>query len=302
MTVVRSLALHGVITALVTPFTQEGDIIEESIRELVRFQLKAGVHGLFAFGTNGMGPAMEVSQRKKAAEIIVSETADHVPVIVHVGGMDLRVGIELAAHAQKIGASAVACVTPFYYHPDVLATEEHYRRLSEATTLPVLLYNIPGNTGNNLSAEIVGRLSKIPGIVGIKDSSRDFLQLLDYLSISPSGFNVISGTDSFFFSALCAGIRAGVSGLANAFPELMVSVYEAYTRGDLTEAKKLQLKIHSLRAALTKPEIAPLLETLKMRGLKSGTVRLPLRSMSNEEVRTLHEFLRNSLPEYTFTL
>jgi len=300
--VLRSLALRGVITALVTPFTQDGDIIEESIRELVRFQLKAGVHGLFAFGTNGMGPAMEVPQRKKAAEVIVSETAGRIPVIVHVGGMDLHVGIELAAHAEKIGASAVACVTPFYYHPDATAVVEHYNRLSESTTLPLLLYNIPSNTGNNLSAETVRTLSKIPGIVGIKDSSRDFLQLLDFLSISPPGFCVISGTDSFFFSALCAGVQAGVSGFANAFPELMVQIYEDYTRGDLAEAKKLQLKIHSLRAALTKPEIAPLLETLRMRGLKSGKVKLPLRSMSTEEIRTLYEFLRNSLPEINFAL
>jgi len=286
----------------VTPFTQDGDIIEDSIRELVRFQLKAGVHGLFAFGTNGMGPAMEIPQRKKAAEAIVSETAGRVPVIVHVGGMDLRVAIELAAHAEKIGASAIACVTPFYYHPDASAIMEHYKRLSESTTLPILLYNIPGNTGNNLTSDTVRRLSKIRGIIGIKDSSRDFLQLLDFLSISPPGFSVISGTDSFFLSALCAGVQAGVSGLANAFPELMVQVYDGYRRGDLTEGMKLQLKVHSLRAALTKPEIAPLLETLRMRGLKSGTVKLPLRSMSTEEVRTLYESLRTSFPEINFTL
>ena len=294
--------MRGVITALVTPFTQDGDIIEDSIRELVRFQLKAGVHGLFAFGTNGMGPAMEIPQRKKAAEAIVSETAGRVPVIVHVGGMDLRVAIELAAHAEKIGASAIACVTPFYYHPDASAIMEHYKRLSESTTLPILLYNIPGNTGNNLTSDTVRRLSKIRGIIGIKDSSRDFLQLLDFLSISPPGFSVISGTDSFFLSALCAGVQAGVSGLANAFPELMVLVYDSYRRGDLTEGMKLQLKVHSLRAALTKPEIAPLLETLRMRGLKSGTVKLPLRSMSTEEVRTLYESLRTSFPEINFTL
>ena len=298
----RSLTLRGVITALVTPFSQDGEILEDSIRELVRFQLKSGVHGLFAFGTNGMGPAMEVQQRKKAAEIIVSEAAGRVPIIVHVGGMDPRTGIELAAHAQKIGASAVACVTPFYYHPDPRGVVEHYKQLSESTTLPVLVYNIPSNTGNNLTAETVVRLSNIPGIVGIKDSSRDFLQILDFLSVSPPGFNVISGTDSFFFSALCAGVQAGVSGLANAFPELMVQVYENYTRGSFSEAKRLQLKIHSLRSALAKPEIAPLLAVLRMRGLKSGNVKLPLRSMSAEEIKSLYEFLRKTLPEFNFTL
>jgi len=298
MTALRSLTLRGVITALVTPFSQDGEIIEDSISELVRFQVKAGVHGLFAFGTNGMGPAMRIDQRKRAAEVIVKEAAGQVPVIIHVGGMDLQTGIELAAHAQKIGASAVACVTPFYYHPDTQAIVDYYQRLSESTTLPVLLYNIPGNTGNNLTFETVKRLSKIPGIVGIKDSSRDFLQLLDFLSISSPSFSVMSGTDSFYFSALCAGVQAGVSGSANAFPELMVQIYEQYSLGNLLEGKKLQLKIHSLRTALIRPEIAPLLEILKMRGLKSGNVKSPLRSMNADEIKTLHEFLHSSLPEF----
>jgi 4-hydroxy-tetrahydrodipicolinate synthase len=291
-----------VITALVTPFSSEGEIVEDSIRELVRFQLKSGIHGIFALGTNGMGPAMEPQQRKRVAEIVVSETAGRVPVIVHVGAVDPRTGIELAAHAQKIGATAIASVTPFYYHPDPQAFIEHYRKLAESTTLPVLVYNIPGNTGNNLNAETVARLSKIPGVVGIKDSTRDFSQLLDYLSIAPPGFNVISGTESFLFSALCAGAHGGVSGLANAFPEIMVRLYENYQKQNFTEAKQIQLKIHSLRSALTKPEIAPFLETLKMRGLKSGKVKPPLRSMTTEEVQTLYEFLRRALPEIEFTL
>ena len=249
-----------------------------------------------------MGPVMGAEQRKKVAEIVVSETAGRVPVIVHVGAADPRIEIELAAHAQKIGAPAVACVTPFYYHPDPSALIEHYTQLAESTTLPVLVYNIPSNTGNNLNVETVARLSRIPGIVGIKDSSRDFSQLLDYLSVVPPGFNVITGTETFLLSALCLGMQAGVSGMANAFPDLMVRIYESYVKQDLNEARKTQFTIQSLRFALTKPEIAPLLETLRMRGLKSGKVKPPLRSMRVEEVQKLHEFLRRALPDIEFSL
>jgi dihydrodipicolinate synthase/N-acetylneuraminate lyase len=249
-----------------------------------------------------MGLVMDAEQRKKVAEIVVSETAGRVPVIVHVGAAEPRIGIELAAHAQNIGASAVACVTPFYYHPDHSALIKHYAELAESTTLPVLVYNIPSDTGNNLNVETVARLSRIPGIVGIKDSSRDYSQLLDYLSVVPPGFNVITGTETFLLSALCLGMQAGVSGIANAFPDLMVRLYESFLKQDLNEAKKIQFIIQSLRPALTKPEIAPLLETLRMRGLKSGKVKPPLRSMTAEEVRKLHEFLCRALPDIEFSL
>jgi 4-hydroxy-tetrahydrodipicolinate synthase/2-dehydro-3-deoxy-phosphogluconate/2-dehydro-3-deoxy-6-phosphogalactonate aldolase len=293
----RRLQLHGVITALVTPFTANGDVDESSMREIVRFQLDSGIHGFFPMGTNGLGPAMEPAKRMKAAEIVVSETAGRIPVIIQVGASDPMISIELAVHAQRIGASAIASVTPFYYNPDNLAIVEYYTRLTKATKLPTLVYNIPRHTGNNISPELLSALSKIPGIVGIKDSSRDFTQLLDYINAVPPEFMVISGTDSFIFSALCAGMQAGVSAIANPFPDLLVHLYEHYQKRDFDAAKLLQLRINALRSTLSKPPIAPLLETLRMRGLTSGDVKLPLRSMTNAEIQDLHEALHKIVPE-----
>jgi dihydrodipicolinate synthase/N-acetylneuraminate lyase len=205
--------------------------------------------------------------------------------------------LSLAAHAERIGADAVACLTPFYYQPGDDAIVEHFLRLSEATTLPVFIYNIPGNTGNNVSASLLAKLCKIKGVVGIKDSSRDFSQLLDYLQVVPKGFNVVNGTDSYHFSAFCAGVRAGVSATACVVPELFVEMYEAYRARDLEKGKILQLKINAARALLSKPPLAPLLEALKMRGLKGGAVKAPLRSMTSTEVAELHESLSRLLPE-----
>jgi len=298
----RNLPLHGIITALVTPFSSTGKVDEESMRDLVRFQLDSGIHGFFPLGTNGMGPVMESQERRKVAEIVVSETAGRITVIVHVGAADPDTSIELAIHAQKIGASAVASVTPFYYNPDNQAIVNYYTRLSEATTLPTFVYNIPRHTGNNVTVELLLQLSKIPGIVGIKDSSRDFCQLLDYLNCAPVGFNVISGTDSFIYPALCTGTQAGVSAIANAFPELLVKLYTKFEEGELNEARKIQLKIQWLRTTLEKPPIAPLLETLRMRGLGSGKVKLPLRSMTPAETQALLDSLRKIMPEVSLSL
>lgn len=216
-----SFTIRGIITALLTPFTEDGRVDEGALRELVQFQMKSGVNGFFALGTTGMGPAMEAPQRKRVAEIVVEETHNRLPIIVQVGASNPATSLELAQHAEKIGADAVASLTPFYYQPDEEAVLEHYSKLSQSTNLPLFVYNIPRNTGNNVDAKLLAKLCKIPRIVGIKDSSRDFSQLLGYLTVVPDGFNVINGTDSYLFSALCAGVQGGVSATANTAPRTL---------------------------------------------------------------------------------
>lgn len=289
--------LRGVITALVTPFTNDGFVDEIALRELVQFQLKSKVNGFFALGTTGTGPAMDVSERKRVAEIVVEETDRRVPVVVQVGDSHPAASLDLARHAEKIGADAVASLTPFYYHPGAEAILNYFETLSRSIGLPLLVYNIPPNTGNNVDAKLLLKLSKISRIVGIKDSSRDFSQLLDYLQIVPEGFNIINGTDSYLFSAFCAGVQAGVSATANPFPEIFVKMYDAYRAGDLDVGKILQGQIHSLRVAMAEPPIAPLLEALKMRGLRGGFVKSPLRSMHAPEIENLRSSISRVLPE-----
>lgn len=293
--------LLGVITALVTPFTQNGEVDEEAVREIVRFQLKSKVNGFYPLGTTGMGPAMETNERKRVAEVVVEETNGRVPVIVQIGASDPAASLELARHAEKIGADAVASLTPFYYHPGDEAIVSYYEKISGATSLPLFVYNIPPNTGFNVDAKLLQKLSRIPKVVGIKDSSGDFTQLLDYLQVVPHEFNVIPGTDSYLFSALCAGVHGCVSAIANAFPEHFVEIYEAYRTKDLEKGKALQIKVRALRNALLIPSIAPILQTLKMRGLRSGYVRLPLRSMHANEVEALRVTLNRILPELKLT-
>jgi 4-hydroxy-tetrahydrodipicolinate synthase len=295
-----SLKLRGIIPALVTPFSAAGQIEEDSIKELVEFQIKSRVNGLYPLGTTGLAPVMPPEQRKRVAEVVVKAAKKRVPVIVQVGAADPLVALDLASHAEGIGADAVACLTPFYYHPDEEAVIEHYQKLSRATGLPLLVYNIPPNTGNNVDGNLLVKLSKIPRVIGIKDSSKDFLQLLDYIEKVPSGFNVINGTDSYLFSAFCAGVTAGVSATANAFPEIFVEMYDAFRNRNYERGKALQLRIHSLRSILNKPPIAPLLEALKMRGFRSGTVKPPLRAMTPTEVQALRATLVKLMPEIKF--
>jgi 4-hydroxy-tetrahydrodipicolinate synthase len=290
-------SIHGIITALVTPFTRQGDVDQEALQQLVSFQLKHEVNGFFVCGTTGLGPAMAPDQRKQVAEVVVRACAKRTPVIVQVGAVEPETSLELAVHAQEIGADAVASLTPFYYKPGDDAMVDYFTRLSKATTLPLFVYNIPRNTGNNVDASLLLRLSKIQNIVGVKDSSQDFIQLIDYLTAVPKTFNVVVGTDSFLFSALHAGAKAGVSALANAFPELMVETYQAFTHKESEKGAELQRQVHALRSAVNIPPIAPILEVLRLRGLKSGHVKLPLRSMTSGEIERLRTAVSRIAPQ-----
>jgi dihydrodipicolinate synthase/N-acetylneuraminate lyase len=239
---------------------------------------------------------MSTSQRKRVAEVVVSEVRNKVPVIIQVGAVDPQVSLELAKHAEKVGATAIASLTPFYYQPGEKAIIEYFKNLSDATALPILVYNIPRHTGNNVDVHLLMKLIQIKHIVGIKDSSRDFSQLLDFLVAVPNGFNVINGTDSFLFSAFCAGVKCGVSATASACPELFVQLYDVYRAGSLNEGKGLQIRIHALRSILDRPPLAPIYEALKMRGVECGTVKSPLRSMTDEEIKEFRAAFARQMP------
>jgi 4-hydroxy-tetrahydrodipicolinate synthase len=293
------LPLHGILTPLVTPFTVEGIVDQEALREVVNFQLAHKTSGFFVCGTTGLGPAMAMDQRMEVAETVTQVTGKRVPVIIQVGAADPQTSLELAHHAEKLGADAIASLTPFYYKPGEHAMIEYFNRLSESTRLPIFVYNIPRLTGNNIDANLLLKLSRIPNIVGVKDSSEDFMQLVDYLAVLPTRFNILVGTDSFLFSALFVGAHGGIAALANVFPELMVDMYNAFLHREVEKGAGLQRQVHALRSLVNKPPIAPLLELLRLRGLKSGHVRLPLRSMTLQEIETLRSSVSRILPDLT---
>jgi 4-hydroxy-tetrahydrodipicolinate synthase len=291
------LPLTGIITPLVTPFTAERKLDQDSLCEIINFQLGCKVNGFFVGGTTGLGPALEPEERKEIAEIVIEETKTRVPVIVQVGAVDPQISLELAKHAENAGADAIASLTPFYYKPGDDAIVEYYKRLAAFTNLPLFVYNIPRNTGNNVDANLLLKLMRIEKIAGVKDSSEDFALLLDYLVAAPRGFNILVGTESFLFSALHAGAHGGVAALANAFPEIMVEMYQAFEHKETEKGSELQRQVHALRSVTRNPPIAPLLEVLRLRGLKSGLVRPPLRSMTLNETKELRSSIQRILPK-----
>lgn len=285
--------VEGIVTALITPFDDSGALKEEAIRSLIRFQLEKGVHGFLPCGTTGQGALMTLDERKRVAELVVEETKHKIPVIVQVGTPATQTTITLAKHAADIGAEAIACVTPYYYQPDEEGLIRHYETIAKAVSLPVLVYNIPRHTGVNIKPEALLKLAKMNAIVGVKDSTRDFLQLLETVEILPKDFVVLDGTEGYVLPALIMGAKGAVSALANALPELFTDLYREFKKGDLERAKTIQFKLKKVKRLTEQPNLAPIFEILKERGINCGNPRNPLRAMTKDERLQMLEGLRN---------
>ncbi|MCT8137170.1 4-hydroxy-tetrahydrodipicolinate synthase [Anaerobacillus sp. CMMVII] len=278
--------IHGVIPAVLTPFTTNGDVNEKALRNYVNFLIEKGVHGLFPLGTNGSGPLMSVADRKKVITIVVEETNNRIPVIVHTGAISTDETIEMTKHAAEAGADAAAIVTPWYFPHDDISLELHFSAVAEAIpNLPLYLYNIPGNAKNELKPKLVQKLAaKHQNIRGIKDSSKDLSRLQDYIFSLGDGYEIVVGTDALVYPALAMGATGVVSAVGNCFPEVMVELYEAYQAGDMKKAKELQYRANQVRDVLKLGSyITPYYEALRLRGLDIGEVKLPLRSLTETE-------------------
>jgi dihydrodipicolinate synthase/N-acetylneuraminate lyase len=267
--------ITGVIPPMLTAFDKDGDFDEKAQREIVSF-LVPKVQGLYPCGTYGSGPLMDVEERKRVAEIVIDEVGGRIPVIVHVGGASTRSVVELAKHAEQVGATAVAAVPPIYYGFKEPEVERHFRAMIDAVSVPVLIYNNPKTTGVAISATFLNRLAEI-GLSGVKDSSFDIMVFYSYLrTVKKDGFIQIVGTEALLFPAIAMGGQGSVSGLANAFPEPVVELFNMTRNGNLEKARALQSKVSAMRDTMHYGPTVPMIQAvLRKRGVNAGYPRLP---------------------------
>lgn len=267
--------LQGIIPPMLTLFDAHGNVDLVATRRLARF-LARHVHALFVCGTYGNGPLMTVDERKKVLEAVIEETGDQIPVIAHVGTTSTVTTLDLARHAEEQGVIAVAAVPPYYLTHSEANIMRHFAALTESVSVPVYVYNNPRTVGYPVTPELVGKLQSI-GVRGIKDSSFDIMMLDEFRLATTPGFDIVLGTEAMFLPAYVLGIKAFVPGLANAFPEVVRSLYDACIHGDLEQAKELHCKVFRLRKVAHKAgaSYVGVLEMLHMRGFDAGDPRPP---------------------------
>ena len=281
------LDLHGVVPPIVTAFHDDETVDFERTAEHARFVVDRGVDGVFPLGTNGEFPLLTGGERQRVVEAVVDEVGGEVPVIAGVGAPSTRQTVAHAEHAEETGVDGVVVVTPYYYPLDDEATVAHYERVAAAVDLPVYVYHIPSKTGNSLSLDVLDDLSAIDNLAGVKDSSKDVPWLGQAIDAHPE-LTFLAGSDSLLVPGLDLGCTGMVSAVANAFPELVVDLYEAYDEGNVEHARNLQSTVYDVRMALKQgPYMAGVKTALQLRGFDAGPLRSPLRTMDDDQREAL---------------
>ncbi len=302
MTIIR-----GILPALLTPLTEQGQIHTEALRTLTKYLIGQGVHGFFVTGGTGEGLLLDPDERKLVLETVLDEVNGQVPVIAHIGALATRTAADLAAHAASAGVAAIAAVPPFYFGVDPLALQAHYRLIAEAANgLPLWVYHIPGSTGVNITPEVLATLLEIDEVHGIKYSSHNFYQMRTIIEMTAQrDFSVLSGPDEMCLPALTMGAHGAIGATYNLIPRHFVDLYDAYQAGDLERAQELQYAANRvIHALLATPMFAGLkLLVSDVIGIDCGVPRRPLPSLTPEQATQLRAAMaETSLAEMTGAL
>ncbi len=285
-------SLRGILPAMLTPLNSDESINTEGIAELTEHVLNGGVHGLFVLGTHGEAYGLTVEEREAVTAGYVEAAAGRVPVFAGVGGVTTRASLANLRAAENGGADGVSVITPSFISPGQEELYAHFRAIAEATQLPVLLYNLPSRTHLNIEPATLVRLAEIDNIVGVKDSSGDLTNTMEYLRLTPDYFAVMNGSDALICAGLSAGACGAVAATANVVPGLVVRIYERFEAGDPEGAWDAQMELIPLRrcfALSTVPD--PVKEAARAIGLPVGPTMRPAGPMSDDGKRELRGVL-----------
>lgn len=294
MTDIRE-TLKGSIVALVTPF-KGGKIDEESFRNLIRWHLKEGTHGILVSGTTGESATLSKEEKKRLFEIALEEAKGKVPLIAGTGTNDTQKALELTKMAEELGMDYALIVTPYYNKPTQKGLYEHYKYIASQVRIPIILYNVPGRTGVNLLPETTAKLSEIDNIVAIKEACGDLKQITELKLKCKNNFVILSGDDFTAYPTITLGGKGVISVAANIMPKEMAQLMESALKGDYARALELHLYLYPLFKILfieTNP--VPAKEALYLMGMiETPEVRLPLSSLSENSFQQLKTLLRET--------
>jgi 4-hydroxy-tetrahydrodipicolinate synthase len=267
----------GVGTALVTPFTKTGGLDEKRVRELGRRQIEAGIDFLVPCGTTGESPTLTDGERTRIVEILADEAAGRIPILAGAGGYNTNEIIQQADEMRRAGASGLLSVTPYYNKPTQEGLYQHYRAIAESTSLPIVVYNVPGRTGTNVEPATLARLATIPNIIGVKEASGNMTQMCEVCGVVPQGFIVLSGDDALTLPLMAVGGNGVISVVSNEIPAEMTRMVQAAARNDFIAARAIHARILPLmQVNFVESNPIPVKAAMAAMGLLEEVYRLPM--------------------------
>ncbi len=289
------MELKGIYTALVTPF-RNGNLDEKALKNLIEFQIKGGINGVVPCGTTGEAPTLSYEEHERVIELAVKYANGKIPVIAGTGSNSTDEAIELTGKAKKLGADFCLLTTPYYNKPTQEGLYQHFAAIADAVHIPLILYNIPGRTGINMTPETILRLSKIRNIVGIKEAAGSLTQVSDIYRLTKGKFTILSGDDNLFLPMMSVGAVGVISVLSNIMPKEMQSLYRAFLiEKDIMKAVKIHTRLMPLfQGIFVETNPIPIKEAMAYMGMIAKEFRLPLCPMSEKN----SAFIKGLLIEY----
>lgn len=292
----KAVAIKGIIPPIITPMNDDESINVTELRNQVNRQIEGGVHALFCFGTNGEGYILNGAEKELVLRTVIEECNGRVPVYAGTGCISTKETIEQSRMAMALGADVLSVITPSFAAASQNELYEHYKAVAEAVDMPIVLYNIPARTGNALAPATVGRLAQIENIVGAKDSSGNFTNILSYIDAGRKKqngtFSTLSGNDQLIVWNLLAGGTGGIAGCANVYPHVMASIYDLFMEGKVEEAKAANASIQSFRDCFKYGNPNTIVKTaVALLGYNVGKCRAPFNQVPEEGVEALKKVL-----------
>ncbi|AEH48530.1 4-hydroxy-tetrahydrodipicolinate synthase [Parageobacillus thermoglucosidasius] len=281
----KALVQFGkIVTAMVTPFDRKGNVDFAKTTKLIDYLLENGTDSLVVAGTTGESPTLTAEEKIALFRHVVSVVNGRVPVIAGTGSNNTRASIELTKKAEEIGVDAVMLVAPYYNKPNQEGLYQHFKAIAESTSLPVMLYNIPGRSVVNIAVDTIVRLSEIPNIVAVKDASGNLDAMTEIIARTRDDFLLYSGDDSITLPVLSIGGAGVVSVASHIIGNEMQQMIAAFEAGEIAKAAKLHQKLLPIMKGLfAAPSPVPVKTALQLKGLDVGSVRLPLVPLTEQE-------------------
>jgi len=290
----ESKKFRGTTVALITPFDLEGNIDEKKLRKLVDWQIANKIDTILACGTTGESATLSGDEHHEVISIIIDQVNSRVPVLCGTGSNSTRNAIEMTRKAEEAGGDCILSVAPYYNKPTQEGLYQHFKAIAESTKLPVILYNVPGRTGSNISAQTTLRLSKLDNIIGIKEASGNLSQIMEIIRNRPNSFLVLSGDDAITLPILALGGDGVISVLANETPKILHDMVHNAFHGNWNKAREFHYYLLPLMEAnFIESNPIPVKTALSMMGFIEENFRLPLVPMSEENKKKLASILKS---------
>ena len=285
---------EGVFPALITPFYRNsGKTLDlDGLRSNIAVLVNAGVHGVVPCGSTGESATLSFAEHEQVIEVTVDEVDGKIPVLAGTGSNNTAEALRFTRAAKDVGADGVLVISPYYNKPNRSGLIKHYTGIAECD-IPVVVYNVPGRTGQNITPDIVKELASHPNIVGVKEASGDINQISSIIELTrDEDFSVISGDDGMTLPIMALGGKGVISVLANIYPKPLIEMYDAMIYGDYAKARDIHFKYSTLfRSMFIESNPIPVKKAAELKGMASGPLRLPLDEASDTTVTKLKEVL-----------